>query len=50
MSRRADALAAHVRGLPDDDLGDLLVELPCARFDQLLEAAFPQATEGGVAA
>jgi hypothetical protein len=46
---RALALAAHVRGLGDDDLGDLLVELPCSRFDQLLEAAFA-AAEGGVAA
>jgi hypothetical protein len=46
---RALALAAHVRALADDDLGDLLVELPCARFDQLLDAAF-EANEGGVAA
>jgi hypothetical protein len=44
---RALALAAHVRALADDDLGELLVELPCARFDQLLEAAF---AEGEVAA
>jgi hypothetical protein len=44
------ALAAHVRALGDDDLGDLLVELPRARFDALLEAAFPEATEAGAAA
>jgi len=39
MSRRADALAAHVRGLPDDDLGDLLVQLPPGRFAALVESA-----------
>jgi hypothetical protein len=47
---RCLALAAHVRALGDDDLGDLLVELPCARFDALLGAAFPEATEAGAAA
>jgi hypothetical protein len=47
---RAMALAAHVRALPDDDLGDVLVELPRARFDALLEAAFPDAAEQGAAA
>jgi hypothetical protein len=47
---RAMTLAAHVRTLPDDDLGDLLVELPCDRFDALLEAAFPDPTEQGAAA
>jgi hypothetical protein len=47
---RCLALAAHVRGLGDDDLGDLLVELPCERFDALLGAAFPEATEAGAAA
>jgi hypothetical protein len=47
---RCLTLAAHVRALGDDDLGDLLVELPCDRFDALLEAAFPQATEAGAAA
>jgi hypothetical protein len=47
---RCLALAAYVRGLGDGDLGDLLVELPSARFDALLEAAFPEATEAGAAA
>jgi hypothetical protein len=47
---RCLALAAHVRALGDDDLGDLLVELPRARFDALLEGAFPQAAEAGAAA
>jgi hypothetical protein len=47
---RAMALAAHVRALCDDDLGDLLVELPCERFDALLEAAFPDTREAGEAA
>jgi hypothetical protein len=44
------ALAAYVRALSDDDLGDLLVELPCERFDALLEAAFPNPREAGEAA
>jgi hypothetical protein len=34
------ALAAHVRGLPDANLHDLLAELPRDRFDRLLDAAF----------
>jgi hypothetical protein len=40
---RCLALAAHVRSLGDLELNDLLVELPVARFDALLDAAFPQA-------
>jgi hypothetical protein len=47
---RCLALAAHVRALGDDDLGDVLVEMPCARFDALLEGAFPEAAEAGAAA
>jgi hypothetical protein len=48
---RALVLAAYVRALGDDDLGELLVELPVGRFDALLGAAFPQATtEAGEAA
>jgi hypothetical protein len=47
---RCLALAAHVRALGDDDLGDLLVELPRERFDALLEAAFPNPREAGAAA
>jgi hypothetical protein len=47
---RCLALAAHVRGLADDDLGELLVELPCDRFDALLGAAFPDPAEAGAAA
>jgi len=47
---RAMTLAAHVRALADDDLGDLLVELPCGRFDRLLEAAFAEPVEAGEAA
>jgi hypothetical protein len=47
---RCLALAAYVRALGDDDLGELLVELPVARFDALLGAAFPEATEAGAAA
>jgi hypothetical protein len=43
-------LAAHVRALADDDLGDLLVELPVGRFDALLAAAFPDPAEAGEAA
>jgi hypothetical protein len=42
---RCLALAAHVRALEDLALNDLLVELPAARFDALLDAAFPQARE-----
>jgi hypothetical protein len=47
---RALVLAAYVRALGDDDLGDLLVELPCDRFDALLGAAFPDPAEAGAAA
>ena len=39
MSTRYRQLAAHVRRLGDDDLNDLLVELPPARFAALLDAA-----------
>ena len=39
MSARYRQLAAHVRRLGDDDLNDLLVELPTARFAALVEAA-----------
>jgi hypothetical protein len=39
---RCLVLATHVRNLDDLDLNDLLVELPAARFDALLDAAFPQ--------
>jgi len=38
---RCLTLAAHVRALGDVELNDLLVELPAARFDTLLDAAFP---------
>jgi hypothetical protein len=39
------ALAAHVRGLADPELHELLRGLPCAVFDGLLEAAFaPEGT------
>jgi hypothetical protein len=38
-------LAAHVRGLADPELHELLRSLPCAVFDALLEAAF--ARRGG---
>jgi hypothetical protein len=47
---RCLVLAAYVRALGDDDLGNLLVELPCDRFDALLAAAFPDPTEAGAAA
>jgi hypothetical protein len=36
------ALAAHVRGLADPELHELLRALPCELFDGLLEAAFPK--------
>jgi hypothetical protein len=39
MSQRYRQLAAHVRTLPDDDLNDLLVELPTHRFAKLIDAA-----------
>jgi hypothetical protein len=35
-------LAAHVRGLPDPELHELLRALPREVFDRLLEAAFPK--------
>jgi hypothetical protein len=39
------ALAAHVRGLADPELHELLRGLPCEVFDGLLEAAFaPEGT------
>jgi hypothetical protein len=47
---RCLALAAHVRGLADDDLGELLVELPPGRFDALLEAALGAPVRAGEAA
>jgi hypothetical protein len=36
------ALADHVRGLADPELHTLLRALPCAVFDELLDAAFPE--------
>jgi hypothetical protein len=39
VSARYRQLAAHVRGLSDDDLNDLLVELPTHRFTKLVDAA-----------
>jgi hypothetical protein len=39
MSARYRQLAAHVRGLPNDDLNDLLVDLPTGRFMALVDAA-----------
>ena len=39
MSARYRQLAAHVRRLPDDDLNDLLVDLPTDRFTALVDAA-----------
>jgi hypothetical protein len=47
---RCLALAAHVRGLAGDDLGDLLVELPPRRFNALLEAALGSPVQAGEAA
>jgi hypothetical protein len=44
---RCLALAAHVRGLADAQLHDLLAGLPQDRYDRLLEAAF--AAEGTAA-
>jgi hypothetical protein len=39
MSSRYRQLATHLRSLPDDDLNDLLVELPTRRFRTLVDAA-----------
>jgi len=39
VSARYRQLAAHVRTLPDDDLNDLLVDLPKHRFAALVDAA-----------
>jgi hypothetical protein len=39
VSARYRQLAAHVRRLPDDDLNDLLVDLPTDRFAALVDAA-----------
>ena len=39
MSARYQQLAAHVRRLGDDDLNDLLVDLPTDRFAALVDAA-----------
>jgi hypothetical protein len=39
VSARCRQLATYVRGLPDDDLNDLLVELPRQRFAALVTAA-----------
>jgi hypothetical protein len=39
VSDRCPLLAGYVRQLSDDDLNDLLVELPPARFVALLDAA-----------
>jgi hypothetical protein len=47
---RCLALAAHVRALGDDDLGDLVVELPPSRFDGLLRAALGAPVQAGEAA
>jgi hypothetical protein len=38
VSARSRQLAAHVRRLPDDDLNDLLVDLPTDRFRGLVDA------------
>ena len=39
MSARYRQLAAHVRRLPDDDLNDLLVDLPADGYVALVDAA-----------
>jgi hypothetical protein len=39
VSARFHQLAAHVRTLADDDLNDLLVDLPTHRFARLVDAA-----------
>jgi hypothetical protein len=43
MSARYRKLAAHVRRLADDDLNDLLVDLPTDRFAALVDAALSHA-------
>jgi hypothetical protein len=47
---RCLALAAYTRVLADDDLGDLLVELPPERFGALLETALGEPVRAGEAA
>jgi hypothetical protein len=42
VSARYRQLAAHVRHLPDDELNDLLVDLPTDRFTALVDAALSQ--------
>ena len=42
MSARYRQLAAHVRRLADDDLNDLLVDLPTDRFTALVDAALAE--------
>jgi len=39
VSARDRQLAAHVRGLSDDDLNDLLVDLPTRRYAALVDAS-----------
>jgi hypothetical protein len=39
VSTRYRQLAAHVRSLPDDDLNDLLIDLPTDRYVALVDAA-----------
>jgi hypothetical protein len=39
VSARYHELAAHVRNLPDDNLNELLVDLPCHRFAALVNRA-----------
>jgi hypothetical protein len=39
---RAAALATYVRALDDTTLNELLVQLPCERFDRLCDAAFAE--------
>jgi hypothetical protein len=49
VSVRYRQLAAHVRRLPDDDLNDLLVDLPPDRFMALVEVALsPPVTPVGL--
>jgi hypothetical protein len=45
MNERCQLLAAFVRGLSDDDLNDLLVELPKDRFAAVLDATLAAADE-----